>query len=193
MGELFVYSLFFGALFTFFPIFIYIDAYVDVKKNKYCFSLSIYKYLKLYGGYFKFHRDGIAFHLTDKKAVILQYDKMMDTRKKFEVTKGFQLFRFHQVVETGGVNAPTGALIAGFLQATSGVVFSVLQTRHPFLSLKSSTLLTEENDLKVTLQTALIFNGLLLSVAFGKKLLEALINWIRKKRSIALWKKRQNS
>ena len=135
----------------------------------------------------------IALHLTKKKAVFVPYDNMTDTRKKFEITKGFQLWRFHQIVETGGAERVYGVFLATLLQSASAAIFSVLQTKHPFLSLKNSTLLTEEPTLKVTFESALIFNVLILTIALNKKLLEAFLNWIRTKKSTASWKKQQSN
>ena len=193
MSEFFVYSFFFGTLLFLFPVFFFTDIYVDVLQNKCWFSLSLYKHFKIFGGYAQLEPDGIALHLTKKKAVFIPYNKMTDTRKKFDVTKGFQLWRFHQIVETGGADTIYGIFIAAFLQSASSAAFSVLQTKYPFLSLKNSTLLGEKAAVKITLESALIFNGLIVTIALIKKLLEAIINWIRTKKSIASWKKRQNS
>ncbi len=193
MGELFVYSAFFGALLFFFPIFVYVDAYVDVRENKCWFALSLFKFLKIFGGYLQVKQEGLVFHLTQKKAVILPYKEMAPMRKKFEITKGFQLYRFHQIVETGGEGSPAGVLIGSLFMSLGGQICSVLHTQHPFLSLKNGVLLTETPNFKLTLQAVTVFNGLILSIAIGKKILEALLIWIRKKRSTALWKKRRNS
>lgn len=192
MSEFFVYFGFFGALLYFLPVFLFADVYLDVRENKCWFSLSLYKHFKIYGGYAQMEPDGIALHLTKKKAVFVPYAQMTDTRKKFEITKGFQLWRFHQIIETGGAERIYGIFLATLFQSAIAAVFSVLQTQHPFLSLKNSTLLVENPTLKVTLETALIFNGPVITVALIKKLLEAIINWIRTRKSIALWKKRQN-
>lgn len=193
MGEFFVYSFFFGMLLFLFPVFFFTDIYVDVPENKCWFSLSLYKHFKIFGGYAQLEPDGIALHLTKKKAVFVPYAQMTDTRKKFEITKGFQLWRFHQIVETGGADTVYGIFIAAVLQSASSAAFSVLQTKHPFLSLKNSTLLGEKTTVKITLEAALVFNGLIVTIALIKKLLEAIINWIRTKKLIASWKKRQNS
>lgn len=193
MGEFFIYSFFLGMLFFLFPVFVYLDGYTDLRENKYCFSLGLYKYLKVFGGYMQLTSDGIAVHVTDKKAIFIPYKNMTDTRKKFEITKGFQLYRYHQVIETGNVNSPYGFLLAGFLQSLGGGIFSVMQTKHPFLSLKNSTLLTEEGTLKISVQAVTVFNGLVVTIALSKKILEAIINWIRKKRLTASWKKRQSN
>ena len=193
MGELFVYSAFLGTLLFFFPVFVYLDTYVDVRENKCWFALSLFKFFKVFGGYLQVKQEGLVFHITEKKAVILPYKQMAPMRKKFEVTKGFQLWRFHQIVETGGEGEPTGVLIGALLMTLGGQIFSVLHTLHPFLSLKNGVLLTETPNLKLTFQAVTVFNGLILSIAIGKKLLEAFLNWIRKKRLTASWKKRRSN
>ena len=178
MGEFFVYSFFFGILFFFFPVFATLEAYVDPTENRAWFSLSAYNIFKVLGGYAQLNRDGIAVHLT---------------KKMFEVTQGFQLWKFHQVIETGKLTSPYSVLTASALQSISGSIFSYLQTRYPFLSLKNSVLLREDNCLKVTLKTSVVFNGLVIAIAVTKKLLEALINWIRRKKSTRFSKEQPNS
>ena len=193
MGELFVYSAFLGTLLFFFPVFVYLDTYVDVRENKCWFALSLFKFFKVFGGYLQIKKEGLVFHITQKKALILPYKQMAPMRKKFEVTKGFQLYRFHQIVETGGEGEPSGVFIGALLMTLGGQIFSAMHTLHPFLSLKNGVLLTETPNLKLSVQAVTVFNGLILSIAIGKKLLEAFLNWIRKKRSTASWKKQPSN
>jgi len=94
MGEFFVYSFFFGIMGLLFPVFVYFDSYLDVKENKCWFSVSFYKYFRFIGGYIQLTKDGMAIHLTKKTAFLVPYNQMADTRKKFEITKGFQLYSF---------------------------------------------------------------------------------------------------
>lgn len=193
MGELFIFSTFLGMLFFFLPIFVYTDGYLDVRENKAWFSLSLYKHFKIFGGYAQLEKEGVAVHLTKKKAVLFEYGKMADTRKMFEITDGFQPYRFHITVETGGAQSPAGVMVASALQAFGGAVFTMVKGKYPFLSLKNGTILAEEPCLKLTVQAVTIFNGLVLTMAITKKILEATLNWIRKRKSTALWKKRQSA
>lgn len=193
MGEFFVYSFFAGILFFLFPVFVYADAYMDVQENKAWFSLSLFKYFKIFGGYAQLTKDGVVIHLTKKKAVFLPYSGMGDTRKKFEITDGFQLYKFHQIVETGGSQTMWGIMIASLLQSAGGAVCAYFKTKHPFLSLKNGTLLAENLCLKYSVQVVTIFNGLVLTIAITKKILEVIINWIRKKRLTASLKKQRSS
>ena len=193
MSELFIYSTFIGTLLFLFPVFVYADAYVDILENKFWFSLSLFKFIKVFDGDAQVKKEGLVFHITEKKALILQYKQMAPMRKKFEVTKGFQLYRFHQIVETGGEGSPAGIFIAATLQSVGAQIFSVMQTLHPFLSLKSGVLLTETPNLKITLQTVTVFNGLVLVIAFTKKLLEAFLAWIKRKKLTASWKRQPSN
>ncbi len=193
MGELFVYSLFFGVLLFFFPVFVYVDGYVDAAENKAWFALCLYRRLKVFGGYAQLRPDGVAVHLTEKKAVFVPYAEMSDTRKKFEITKGFQLWRLHQVIEVNGAEKLYGVMLAAALTSSVSAAFSVIRTRYPFVSLKNTVLLTEDRVLKLSLQAATVFNGFILTIAIVKKILEAIINWIREKKSTASWKRQPNS
>lgn len=193
MGEFFVYSFFFGILFLFIPVFATLETYIAPTENRAWFSLGAYGIFKVFGGYAQLNRDGIAVHLTKKKAIFLPFAKMSDTKKMFEVTQGFQLWKFHQVIEMGKVTSPYSVLTASALQSLSGSIFSYLQTRYPFLSLKNSVLLREENCLKITLKASVVFNGLVIAIAITKKLLEAWINWIKRKKLIRFSKKQPNN
>ena len=192
MGEFFVWSAFLGTLLFLFPVFVGFDPYINVRENKAYFALSVFG-LRVLGGYGELYRDGAAIHLTKKFAIFLPYDKMRDTRKYFEITDGFQLYKFHQIVETGGADSIYGILLATLLQAGGGAAFAYLRTKHPFLSLKNGTVLADETCLKLTVETVTVFNGLVLTLAIAKKALEALLNWIRSKKLTASWKKQQSN
>lgn len=192
MGEFFIVSTFFSVLSFFFPIFLRLDAFLDVREKKGWFSIGL-NGLRVLGGYLQPVSGGIAAHITDKKAFYLPYSKLVDTRKKFEITKGFQIYRFHQVVEIGKSDNPYIVLPAAVFQSVSATIFSVLQTKHPFLSLENNTLLTEESNLRLSFQFTTVFNGLVLTIAFIKKILEAIIQWMEKRKSTASSKRPLNN
>ena len=193
MGEFFIISAFLAALLFIFPLYIRVEAHLDVKENKCWFFVGLYRFLKIFGGYGQLQRDGVALHITKKKAIFIPYDKMGDTRKKFEITQGFQLLSFHQVLETGGADSIYAIMLGAAFNAVTGSLFSALHTKHPYLSLKNNLLLTHKSGIKITLQSEVVFNGLVLTIALTKKLLEVIINWIRTKKSTASLKRRQNA
>lgn len=193
MGEFFIYSLFIGFLIQIFPIFVHLDVYLNAFENRCWFCISFYKHVKIFSGYVQLTKEGIIFHLTKKKAILLTYDKMKDTKSKFELTKGFQLYKFHQVIETGNVNAPISILWAALLQILSGQICSVVQTKHPFLSLKNTVLLSECREFKLTFHAVTVFNWYVVMTALIKKALEAIIKWIKTKKSTTSWKKQHSN
>lgn len=193
MGEFFVYSFFAGMIFFLLPVFVYTDVYVDFREDKAWFSLSLFKYIRIFGGYAQLTRDGVVIHLTKKKAIFFSFSHMANRRKKVNISEIFQMYKYHQVVETGGSQTLWGVMIAATLQSFGGALCAYFKTKHPFLSLKNGTLLAEQPCLKISAQVVFIFNGLVLTVAFIKIIVEVLINWIRKKRSTAFLKKQRSS
>ena len=193
MGEFFVYSFFAGAALFLFPVFLYADLYGDLGCNRVWFCISLFHRVRLFGGYAELRAEGFLFHLTKKKAVLLPFTEFAAARKRFEITKGFQLWRYHQIVETDGADAPKGVVLGALLTIAAGTAFSVLKEKSAFLSLKSRSLLHHEPCLKIAIRTAVIFNGLVLALALIKKALEVFIEWMKRKRSTALWKRRQKS
>ncbi len=193
MGELFVYAAFFGVLLYLFPVFLWAEVYADAGERKAWFSLSLFRIFRIFGGYAEVRKEGLALHLTEKKAVLLPYAAIGETRKKFEIAQGFQLWQFRQVVETGGAGKPYGVILAALIQTAAAQAFAILKTRHPFLSVRNSILLENRAVFKVSIETAVVFNGLVVTVTLIKKGLEVFLNWIRKKRSEASWKRQASS
>lgn len=192
MSEFFIVSAFVSAFLFVLPLYVSVDAHLDIKENKCWFRVGLYRFIKIFGGYGQLTKEGAALHITEKKAIFIPYAKMADTRKKFEITQGFQLVGFHQIIETGGAESIYGIMLGALNTSITGSVFSMLQTKHPFLSLKNSLLLTNRTELKITLKSEVVFNGLVVTVALIKKLLEAFIKWIKIKKLTTSWKKRQN-
>ena len=193
MGEFFVYSFFLGTLMLLFPIFTDVDVYLDAYENRGWFSLSLYHVLRLFGGYAQLRSEGLVFHLTKKKAVILPYSGMADARKKFEVTKGFQFMRFHQIIETGGAQNAASALLASVFFAIDGTAYAILHEKYPFLSIRNVAVLHHERCLKGCIRITAVMNGLVLVVALTKKILEEMIKWMKKRKSMYSWKKLQKN
>ena len=193
MGEFFIVSAFLGVLLFLLPLYVRVEAHLDVKENKCWFFIGLYRHIKIFGGYGQLAKDGIALHITKKKAIFIPYAKMADTRKRFEIMKGFQLMNFYHILETGGADSVYGIMLGAAFNAATGSVFSVLQTKYPFLSLKNNLLLTNRTELKLTLETEVVFNGLVLSIALAKKILEVIITWIKTKKLTASSKRRQSA
>lgn len=185
MENAYVYGAFAGAVLLLFPVFLSLDAYTDIPKNKIFFSVHAFGVLKVIGGYIVLHRGGLAVHLSRKKAVFVPYADMQNERKKFEITAGFQLYTLWTSVEIGDQTLPAAAFwTAAFLQICSRTVLPVFRKGKKFLCLQNGVLLRHGGDAAmVTAHLVTVFNQLTVLIAFAKIILEAIINlWKKKKR-----------
>ena len=193
MGEFFVYSFFFGTLLMLFPVFVDADIYLDARENRGWFSLSLYHFLRLFGGYAQLRQEGIVFHLSKKKAIVLPYGEMSNARKKFEITKGFQLMRLHQLLETGGAQNAKSILLAAILSALGGTAYAFLREKRAALSFQSRVIFYNRPCLKASIGVTAVMNGLVIGIALAKKTMEGFIKWMRKRKStVSLKKLRKN-
>ena len=67
---------FVGFTFFLFPIFINLNAFVDIGQKKGCFGIYLMRFIKIFGGYATLYNQGIVFHLTKNKAILLPYREL---------------------------------------------------------------------------------------------------------------------
>lgn len=175
------------AIFLLCPVFLSVNVFADGNERKGYFSFYLMRLIKVYGGYATLYDRGIAFHLTGKKAVLLPYGEIVDTRKKFEITRGFYILAYSHVAEIGRAADPAAALLAcAAVQAVSTCVAGYAFRTGKCASFKTDVLLhTQENCIKVSLRAVLVFNLAILMLAAGKiafrKILEKIEKHERKK------------
>ena len=85
----------------FFPVYLQVNTHFDLNKKRLVFSLYAYRKIKIIGGYIKTYSGGIALHISDKKAILIEYKEMDGERKKFKFTKAFKLRKLALTTETG--------------------------------------------------------------------------------------------
>ena len=91
MGKLFFFVVLLPLAVLFFPIYFEADAHYDLNRKKLGFATYFYKKIPLVGGYVSTYKGGVAFHISDKKAILVPYKKMESERKKFSIMKTFRL------------------------------------------------------------------------------------------------------
>ena len=93
MGRLFLFTKIFSVFLIalFFPIFISGNLHLDFKRKKYAFCLKLYEKIRIFGGYATLYGDGIALHVSDKRAILMPYKELNSKRKKFSFVKTFKL------------------------------------------------------------------------------------------------------
>lgn len=182
-GTFWIYAVAAGAIVLSFPIFITFGAYCDVRKNRCFYGVYLFKVLKLYSGYAQLEKKGIIFHLSSKKAVLLPYENVFESGKKFEVTKGFEIIRYRQIVEFGSASdMATPIYICSLLQVLTGIYYGKHKQKKPFTNISATSVLAEGEDiLKISLNAVGVFNVVVLIMAGAKIVLEKIYSYAKRK------------
>jgi len=164
------------------PIFCNFNIYFDVNKNKYYFGLFLFKFIKVYGGYFQIIGEGLVFHVSEKKALILPFNKVFESRKKFTITKGFEIIRFHQVVEYGNKeDIAKPVFFCSLSQIIFGIIYAKYKIEKPFVNLKSTTLLVEDESVfKLSANIVAAFNMIVIIIALSKIIMEKVLKNVKR-------------
>lgn len=92
---------FFVVLAIFFlPIVLEGNLYYDVHRKKCIFSLRLYRRIPIAGGYLATYVGGLAFHVSEKRAVLLPYAEWKEEQKRISVLKLFRLRSLRAQIET---------------------------------------------------------------------------------------------
>ncbi len=141
MGKFFLYLFIAFAVLVlfFFPIFLSVDVYYQIRSKKVGFCISLYGKIKLLGGYISTYNGGFAIHLSEKKALLTGYREMEERRKNFHF---LDFFTFQKI----SLNIRTGADYFLPLYALNLVKSIVLYIRPAFQKRIKSKLGIENGD-----------------------------------------------
>ena len=108
-----------------FPIFLNIDLYFIKSENKLFFKIKIFL-IKIIGGYAEIINEGIIFHLTKTKAIILPFNKIFDMKKSVEPLKDYHFIKIKTRLVMGSDYSSLPPLIIAFLSIEESNAFSKL-------------------------------------------------------------------
>ena len=174
MGRLFFFV---GILFAvlFFPIYLETDAHYDMNRKKLGFAVYAYKKLPLIGGYVSTYRGGIAFHISEKKAILLPYKQMDSERKKFSFFKTIRLKSFNLTTESGAEYL----LITTVAHVILRTIFFIKGGKKE--GIENNLWLTDGDVLRISLNALFYFNLYILLKSFIKFCKEKIRILCRKK------------
>ena len=159
----------------FFPIYLEMDAHYDLNRKKLGFAVYAYRKIPIVGGYISTYKGGIAFHITEKKAILVPYRQMESERKKFSFFKTFRLKSFNLTTETGAEYLFLTAIMHAFLR----LLFFVKGGRKE--EIENNLWLTDGDVLRISLNVLLYFNLYILLNSFIKFCKEKIQGLCRKK------------
>ena len=85
----------------FLPIQLKTNVHYDMSRRKFAFSVYLFGFLRIFGGYIATYKGGLALHITDKKAILLPYSQINNERKRFSFMRTFRLKSITLTAETG--------------------------------------------------------------------------------------------
>lgn len=91
-------------LLMFLPLVLQTDVFFDFQSNKIGCNVSLYGIFKILGGYLSPCTNGIAFHVSQKKALLLNFKQMSEEQKGFSKKHGLRLKKIRVAIE---LNADT--------------------------------------------------------------------------------------
>ncbi len=166
-----------------FPIFIQSYVFWDSETKKAGFAVYFAGIVRILSGYAQLYTGGIVFHLSEKKAVILPYAELLNARKKFEITRGFVVCSYKQIIEVGGAQYASAALTIGLLlRKITDLVFYGLQKKKDIKLCGEVITDMNRKGVRATIRAVIAFNLLILFIAAVKILLERLLAYGRKRK-----------
>ena len=166
-----------------FPIFVNVYLYADSDGGKVGFAVYLFGVAKVFGGYAAPYSGGIAFHVSKGTALLLPYKEILNARKKFEITKGFIVSSYRQVVEIGGRKGEAAAMSSAMvLRKLTDLVFFFLR-RKIDVRLEGDILVDMTRcGARVSVGAVVLFNLLIVLIAGIKLLLERLFENVRRRK-----------
>ena len=165
----------------FFPIYLETNAHYDMNRRKLAIGIYLYKVFRVFGGYLATYSGGMAFHVSDKKAIIIPYSQVHAEGKRFSMFRRFRLKSLFLTIETG----------AEYLlpaHAAHTLADSILQAKYGRNLPHRNVLWLNHGDiLRISLQFTVYFN-LFMLMQYGYKVLKEKITRScrkKKKNSIA--------
>ena len=178
MDELYVCILSVGtaAFVLLFPIAADLNFHLDAAERKLYFGILLYGNIRLFGGYMEPRREGIAVHLSQKKAVLFPYAQMLKTRPDLNKLHGFHLKEVLSVTETG---AEAGdLLLAALLLCIGNAAGAAVRER---CTVRSDVLIS--TGFRLTARLKVEFTLFAVLVLLIKLALEAFVAWKEERKS----------
>lgn len=174
MGRLFFFVAL-GIVVLFCPIYLQTNAHYDMNRRKFCFSVNVYRKIKIIGGYATTYPGGLALHVSKKKAFLLPYAQINDKRKKFSFAKAFRLKSFVLTTESGAEYL----FLTALAQAVLRLIFFIKGGKKE--GVENNLWLTDGDVLRISLQSIVYFNLFILLRVFITFCKEKIIELCRKK------------
>ncbi len=170
--------------FIIFPIFFSLKGYFSSEDKKLYYSLYIYGFIKINSGYIELIKEGIALHLTNKKAIVINYKSLLGFRKNIEPLKDYHVISLKTLTEIGVKDKIFSYSCGAFIfQYIDSFIKWFLYNKKPYLEYDNRLSLFEgEEFIKFFIQTKIVFNILMILISIIKIVMEKIIYASKKRK-----------
>ena len=157
-----------------FPIFIRIDVAFTKDAKKILYKIRLFNLFVLFYGYVEKVNEGIAIHLSKRKAIIITNDKLFDVKNKIKPLKDYHVIRLFMQIDLGNKESILTSLSTAWsINFVTKYVEWFLENSKPYVKFNSAINVYEEKDLFcVKINATFVFNLLMVTISLIKILLE---------------------
>ncbi len=164
-----------------FPIFINGDIYYRHGCGKVYYGLYLFGIFKIISGYAELLHDGIALHLTEKKAKILFFKNILNMGKSVKPLQDYHIIRACVGVELGNADSFTQSIFWGYV---INFIFSSikcgLNISKPHVVTDSDITVYDIDAFNIYGSGIVVFNILMIIISIFKIIVEKIFNGKRK-------------
>ena len=168
-------TLFFALLI--FPIFIYVDLYINMELNKIYVNINAFKTLRIIGGYISLYKKGVAFHKNERKAILFPFENILNFRKNVKPFLDYHIKKFNAQIYLGMNNKQQITNYLPYIYVWYNALFGKILTKYkPYLKYTSNLALVNDNSqFNVFMEITSVLNILMIFISLVKITMEKLL------------------
>lgn len=144
----------------FFPLFLNINIFYNNKEKKLFYKLYLFKFIVLIKGYAEKIEEGFAFHISKKKAFIIEYKSLLGLNKKIKPLKDYHIIKFYSEIDYGNVeNNINSVFIAKYYEIINNLFCKVLVNNKPYIKINNNfNVYLDSNVFNIKCKITIILN-----------------------------------
>lgn len=165
-----------------FPIFVNFDFLLKKDLKRLFLGVHLFGMIPVAGGYVERGEKEFILHLSEKKAIILPYEKVFSIRKKFKPLKDYHFIGLWLVLDIGSDNGSVTPLaVGGITDYVLSIFKNYFYFSKPYLKINSTVnVFMGEDVFNVYFSGTVVFNFLMVVLSVAKILTEKIFYACRK-------------
>lgn len=180
-----VLILFFSVTLLIFPLFLSVNALFLSDLKKAYAGIYLFGFIKIIGGYAEKIEEGVALHVSDKKAFIIPFASLSGAREKIKPFMDYHFISVTTVTELGSndnlITPLSAAFIASFVESIIAWYFSL---KKPYLKLDNRfNVYAGKKTFNLYFKALFVFNAITVISSIIKILTEKTFYAIKQRKS----------